>query len=81
MASSPVVASPVGEIKHIVTHDSTGFLVEGADAWEGSLLRLINDRGLRERMGGRGRRVVEEGYSINACAKQFLEMLETLTVK
>ena len=64
----PVVASPVGINTQIVRNGHTGYLATADDAWEELLARLIQDGGLRQRMGLRGRQVVEAEYSLRRAA-------------
>lgn len=64
----PVIGGDVGGIPEMVVHEQTGLLVppksprELADA----LGRLIRDGGLRERLGGQGRKRCEELFSLAA---------------
>ncbi|MBI4539293.1 MAG: glycosyltransferase family 4 protein [Gemmatimonadetes bacterium] len=64
----PVVASPVGVLNEIVIPGQTGFLARGSEEWHGHLMRLLMDEGLRRGMAGRGRRLVEERYSLEVGA-------------
>lgn len=55
---TPVVASAVGGLTEIVEHESTGILVaaQRPDEFAGAMARLLDDPGLRERMGEAARR-------------------------
>jgi hypothetical protein len=76
MASSlPVVASPVGANGDIVVRNETGFLAETPADWLAALTRLAQDPALRHRMGAAGRRRAERHYSLQARARELIEML------
>jgi glycosyltransferase involved in cell wall biosynthesis len=64
----PVVASPVGETRHIVAEDVTGSLPQSEDEWVDRLAGLVADEGARRRMGEAGRSVVETSYSMERAA-------------
>lgn len=61
----PVIAGNGGGAPEAVRDGVTGYVVDGRDigAVAAALVRLINDRGLRERMGAAGRRWVEEHFT------------------
>lgn len=75
-AGVPVVASPVGSNTEIVRDGATGFLASDPGQWTDRLAQLIEDRGLRARMGAAGRTVVEERYSVEAQAPRLLDVLQ-----
>lgn len=62
----PVVAFNVSSNPEIITGSETGFLVESNDleAFTGKVELLINDAGLRRRMGQKAREAVIERFSI-----------------
>jgi glycosyltransferase involved in cell wall biosynthesis len=64
-AGVPVVASRVGGVPEAVIDGQTGILVPPRDveALAGACIRLIDDEGLRRRMGEAGRRFVRRHYS------------------
>jgi glycosyltransferase involved in cell wall biosynthesis len=59
----PVVASPVGVNRDLVTHGVNGFLADTPDEWHTALTTLAGDAALRERMGKEGRARVEAQYA------------------
>lgn len=71
----PVVASPVGVNRQIVEHGVNGFLVETMEEWEQALGVLLNDPGLRQRMGQAGRRKVEQQYSLQVTGPRMASLL------
>lgn len=70
----PVVASAVGVNRQIVEHGVNGFLAETLDQWEHALRMLLNDPGLRQRMGQAGRRKIEEQYSLQVTGPRLVSL-------
>jgi glycosyltransferase involved in cell wall biosynthesis len=62
-AGLPVVASPVGANCEVLQDGINGFLAGTDEDWTSRLRQLIDDAGLRERMGANGRAVVRKSYS------------------
>jgi glycosyltransferase involved in cell wall biosynthesis len=71
----PSVCSPVGGSLESVRHGENGFLAATPAEWRSHLLRLIDEPGLRERLGRAGRATVEERYSARASAAAFAAAL------
>jgi glycosyltransferase involved in cell wall biosynthesis len=63
----PVVSTTVGSIPDVVIEGETGYVVppRDANALAGRIAMLLDDAGLRARMGVRGRSLVEDTYSID----------------
>jgi glycosyltransferase involved in cell wall biosynthesis len=78
-AGLPVVTNPVGVHTEMVRHGETGFLANTKEEWVDAIRTLANDADLRRRMGGAGRRLVEERYSIEAGANLWLKLIDGLT--
>jgi len=77
MASQvPVVASPVGTNRDTIEHGTTGFLAGSDDEWVEALSRLIDDHRLRQRLGERGREMVQAHYSVERWYPSFRDALE-----
>jgi glycosyltransferase involved in cell wall biosynthesis len=74
----PVVASPIGVNREIVTEGETGFLAPDAAAWKVKLQMLIDDPELRLRLGRAGRLRVEQRYSIEAVLPDIADALQSL---
>jgi glycosyltransferase involved in cell wall biosynthesis len=71
----PIVATRVGGIPELVTHDVSGFLIERGDV-EGLAKRLsilIADPALRSSMGAAGRKVVDEKFDLKTNVARLLE--------
>jgi glycosyltransferase involved in cell wall biosynthesis len=74
----PVVASPVGVHNTIVRHGENGFLASTEQQWVEYLHRLLDDAGLRERLGQAGRATVEEYFSVPTAAGKVAAILQEL---
>lgn len=72
----PCVCSPVGVNKEIIIEGVNGFLADTQDEWVRKLSLLIQDSQLRQRISLRGRKTVEERYSVKVNAPKFLEVLQ-----
>lgn len=70
----PCVASPVGVNPAMVKTGETGFLAASRDEWLACLDALIQDEGLRGKMGVAGRKLVEKNYSVAANTANFLSL-------
>ena len=78
----PVVAFDVGGIKEAVQNDETGLLVErgSIDGLADSLLKVLGDRGLGEKLGVNGCRFVAENFTWDICSQKMLNIYrEVLT--
>lgn len=71
----PVVASPVGVNREIVTDGVNGYLADTPEAWLRALAVLGEDRIAARRMGEAGRKRVEERYSLQVTAPRMLHLL------
>jgi len=79
----PVVATDVGGIPELMKDNETGFLVEkgNAEEWIEKLSLLINDEHKRKTMGEEGRKFVEENFSWEKIAKEFLDILKEVGIR
>ena len=61
-----VIATDVGSVREIVQHEKTGLLVEpkNAEVLSRAMLRLVEDKPLREQLGQNARMLVLESYSM-----------------
>jgi glycosyltransferase involved in cell wall biosynthesis len=76
--SRPVVATRVGGIPEVVIDGETGLLVPPRDpeALAAAIVRLVRDRGLREKMGAAGRARVESAFSAEHMVNNTLRVYE-----
>ena len=70
----PAVASPVGVNKTIVEDGHNGFLCVTEADWYRRLELLLQDPQLRSRLGEAGRRKMQQQYSIEANAGNFISL-------
>lgn len=75
----PVVASPVGVNADIIHHGVNGFLAESSDDWKSHLELLIQDVGLREKLGRGGRNLVMQEFSVASVIPQYLNVFRYLS--
>lgn len=71
----PVVCTPVGVNRDLVENGGSGFWAETQDEWIRSILKLMQDDGLRKEMGVKGREKVEREYSLQVNAPRLLGVL------
>lgn len=71
----PVVVSPIGMNLQLVRDGANGFLARGVTGWVKALTALRDDKALRGRIGGLGRRKVEEEYSLQVTAPRMAELI------
>jgi hypothetical protein len=75
----PVVASPVGVQRDFVEHSGGGVLVTTLDQWKEAIRRLSERPEERRAMGEKGRRYVEENFSLRVWAPRWVEQIVQLT--
>jgi glycosyltransferase involved in cell wall biosynthesis len=77
----PVVATTVGGTPELVADGETGLLVPPRDveALTAALKRVLDDDGLRRRLGEAGRRRVAEHFSSEAMTREILAVYDEVT--
>ena len=82
-ASLPIVASNVGAIPEIVADNETGLLVRpGAEeALARALIKLLASPALRTQMGARGRRRLEQEFSVSKMVQAIEAVYNQLALK
>ncbi|MBN2295192.1 MAG: glycosyltransferase family 4 protein [Pirellulales bacterium] len=75
-AGLPVVANPVGMNSEMIIHGQTGLLASTPEEWAGAIERLASNPKLRQEMGRRGRRLVEERFGVERWAPRFARIVE-----
>ena len=83
LMKKPVIATNAGGIPELMKNGETGFLVEKGDykAWIEKITLLLNDRVLAQKFGENGRKFVEQGFSWDTMAKNFVDILEKYSPK
>lgn len=71
----PAVASSVGVNREVVHHGDDGFLAASPDDWKSVLCALIEDPGLRARVGAAARRRIVADYSLAALLPRYRSVL------
>jgi glycosyltransferase involved in cell wall biosynthesis len=76
----PVVAARCGGIPEVVDDGVSGFLVAPADvgAFASAVVRLLEIRALRDRLGEAGRGRVEERFAVDAHVTAVLDAYRDL---
>jgi len=74
----PVLASPVGENKSIIENEIDDFLVPDEKGWIEKLSCLIENEGIREKMGNIARKKIEEKYSTEVCADRLINIFKKM---
>ncbi len=74
----PTVMSPVGVNKEIIQDGENGFIADSPDEWIEKISRLIDDANLRGHLGSRGRKTVEERFSIISQQDDYRSMFSSL---
>ena len=80
----PLVATSVGEVPKLILDQQTGLLVppDNVDALADAILILLRDSAVRERLGGAARKLVEDEYSADRMAADYLRVYkEALAVR
>jgi len=83
LMKKPVVATNVGGISELMKDNETGFLVEKGNPEEliEKISFLIDNEEKRDEMGIAGRKFVEENFSWEKIAKEFVNILEGYNIK
>ncbi len=70
----PVIATPVGGVPEIVTHEVDGLLVPPGDidALGAAIVRLMSEPGLRERLGHAARETIAMRFSLDSAVERLL---------
>ena len=78
---APTVATKVGNIKNVITHNHDGFLVKNISEWEETITTLINNPDLRKKIGSNARKTVIEKFSLEVNSIKYLNILKKLLKK
>lgn len=72
----PVIATAVGGVPEMITHEVNGLLVEPGDiaGLAAAISRLMSDAGLRVRLGGAARETIATRFSLDTAFERLLEI-------
>lgn len=72
----PTVASPIGANREVVIEGETGFFANSQQEWVDALATLLDDAGMRQRLGQAGRARVEAEYSLQQIAPRLITLFK-----
>ena len=77
-AGKPVVGSAISGIPELVRHEVNGLLVDAAypQRMEAAIRRLIEDPGLRERLGQAGRETVQKRFDVRRTTQALVSLFD-----
>lgn len=77
-ARKPIVATNVGGVSEAVINGVNGYLVPPRDpaSLAKAILKLINNPETARKMGARGRRLVEQRFSMNVITRKLNDVYE-----
>ena len=78
LMKKPVIATNAGGIPELMKDGETGFLVEKGDhkTWIEKITLLLNDKEISQKFGESGRRFVEEEFTWEKMAENFVEIMK-----
>lgn len=74
----PVVASPVGVNRKLVSEGRNGFLARTDDEWKKALLALVDSPALRKTMGDLGHKLATDVYTLQRQGPRIAKILESV---
>ncbi len=79
----PVIGSRSGGVPESVLHEETGLLVKPGNAKElqAAIIRLMDDEGLRQRLGEGGRKRLQRDFGDNCQARRFMASVRKVAEK
>jgi glycosyltransferase involved in cell wall biosynthesis len=78
-AGLPVVLSPVGQVRDVVTDGREGYFATGPDQWRQRLEQLAGDARLRAEMGARGRELALSRYDLPRLLDELSSLFHSLS--
>jgi len=76
--AKPTISSDRGEASLVIRDGETGFLARDREEFISEMRMLIEDPGLRQRMGNRAREDVEKYYSLKVLGEKLAAILKDL---
>jgi glycosyltransferase involved in cell wall biosynthesis len=78
---APVIVRNRGGMPEIVHESGAGFVFDTERELVGAMNRLLEDDQLRDELGERGRRAVQQKWSADAYIHRYLELIEQVTIQ
>ncbi|MFA4991914.1 MAG: glycosyltransferase, partial [Candidatus Omnitrophota bacterium] len=75
----PCVVSNTGANKNIVRDGINGYLADTEDEWIDRISLLIENAGLRKKIGDAGRKTVEESFSVKANVPEYMRIIRKVS--
>ena len=74
----PPIATNVGNNINIIENEKNGFLVKSQEDWYNTLLKLIDDSLLRNKIGEEAIKTIHQFYSIEVLSKKYLDIFHNI---
>jgi glycosyltransferase involved in cell wall biosynthesis len=76
----PVIASNVGGVPSLITHETNGYLVlpKDVNSLRDGIKKLIFAPDLRKTLGENARNTIEKGFTWNVRSKEIVSLYQTL---
>jgi trehalose synthase len=72
-----VVGSNVGGIKYQIDDGKNGFLISSIDEAAEKIVKLVEDKELRKKMGKKAREKVKLNYLLSSCLENYLDLFNS----
>lgn len=78
--SKPVIGTNIGGIPEVVENGVSGILIENENSEDlkNALIKLIENKNIRESMGKNGRRIYEEKFTAEIMANKFIDYYKNI---
>lgn len=78
--SKPVIGTNIGGIPEVVENGVSGILIENENSenLKNALIKLIENKDIRESMGKNGRRIYEEKFTAEIMANKFIDYYKNI---
>ena len=77
---TPVIGGNVGGIRYQIKDGVNGFLVSSFEEAAERIVQLINDKGLRQRMGRKAREIVRKNFLMTRLLEQYLDLFKSFRI-
>lgn len=79
--SKPIVGTPIGINNEIIKDGFNGFKASSEEEWIDAIIKLAKDPKIRTEMGLRGRKIVEEYFSLQLAAPKLIAEFKNIVKK